>query len=98
MKSESYMKLEDIPVFSQEQYEDVVKKYPVLGQLYAALNEFHNIMFSQKPEKLGKWLENMEKMDIPEISLFMEGTISMHSFGLFKNETMLFQKNYSKQP
>lgn len=31
-------------------------------------------MFSKKPEKLGKWLEKMEKMDIPEISSFVEGT------------------------
>lgn len=69
-----YKKLEDIPVFSQEQYEEIVKKYPILGQLYAALKEFHEIMFSKKPERLGKWLEKMEKMDIPEISSFVEGT------------------------
>lgn len=69
-----YKKLEEIPVFSQEQYEEIVKKYPVLGQLYAALKEFHEIMFSKKPERLGKWLEKMEKMEIPEISSFVEGT------------------------
>lgn len=69
-----YKKLEDIPVFSQEQYEEVIKKYPDLGQLYAALKEFHKIMFSKKPEKLGQWLDNMGKMDIPEISSFVEGT------------------------
>lgn len=45
-----YKKLEDIPVFSQEQYEEVIRKYPVLGQLYAALKKFHEIMFSKKPE------------------------------------------------
>lgn len=56
-----YKKLEDIPVFSQEQYEEVIRKYPVLGQLYAALKEFHEIMFLKKPEKLREWLDNMEK-------------------------------------
>ena len=69
-----YKKLEDIPVFSQEQYEAVIRKYPTLGQLYAALKEFHEIMFSKNPERLGQWLDGMAKMDIPEITSFVEGT------------------------
>lgn len=42
-----YKKLEDIPAFNQEQYEEAVRRYPVLGQLYAALKEFYKIMFSK---------------------------------------------------
>ncbi len=46
-----YKKLEDIPAFSRKQYEEVIRKYPALGQLYAALKEFHKIMFPKKLEK-----------------------------------------------
>lgn len=69
-----YKELEDIPVFSQKQYEAVIRKYPILGQLYARLKEFYEIMFSKDPGKLGEWLDAMAEMGIPEIASFVEGT------------------------
>lgn len=69
-----YKKLEDIPIFSQEQYEAVIRKYPILGDLYASLKDFHEIMFSKNPKRLIQWLNTMAKMDIPEISSFVAGT------------------------
>lgn len=47
-----YRKLEDVKGLSQEQYDSVLKKYPVLGQLYTLLKEFHRIVFSQKGDEL----------------------------------------------
>lgn len=40
-----YRKLEKANGITEEQYEAAVKKYPILGQLYDLLREFHrNIM------------------------------------------------------
>ena len=41
-----YRKLEKANGITEEQYEAAVKKYPILGQLYDLLREFHRIMFS----------------------------------------------------
>lgn len=45
----------------RRQYEEVIRKYPACEQLYVALKEFYKIMFSKKPEKFSKWLDNMKK-------------------------------------
>jgi len=41
-----YCKIEDIKGLTSEQYEAALKKYPVLGKLYASLKDFHRIVFS----------------------------------------------------
>lgn len=43
-----YRELEKVKGLTLEQYDAAVKKYPVLGQLYSLLKEFHRIVFSQK--------------------------------------------------
>lgn len=43
-----YHKLEKVRGLTPEQYEAVLKKYPLLGQLYTLLKEFHRIVFSKK--------------------------------------------------
>lgn len=47
-----YKKPEKVKGLAQEQYEAVIKKYPVLGQLYNLLKEFNRIVFSQKSNAL----------------------------------------------
>lgn len=58
-----YKKLENIRNISNEQYETVIKEYPILG-----------IMFSHKAEELETWISEAKAHDIQEIQSFLEGT------------------------
>lgn len=71
-----YKKLEDVAIITAAQYEQVLKKYPLLGQLYSLTKEFYTAMFSQKTEKLDTWIVSAKKHDIPELQSFIEGLSS----------------------
>lgn len=68
-----YKKLEKIQNLSDEQYETVIKEYPILGELYSMIKEFHKIVFSKKAEELDTWISQSKKHDIPELQSFLEG-------------------------
>jgi hypothetical protein len=68
-----YRKLENIYGLSQEQYEAVIKKYPLIGKLYITLREFQRIVFSQKTNELKSWISETATYDIPEITSFLDG-------------------------
>lgn len=53
-----YKKLEDVATITASQYEETLKKYPLLGNLYSLVKEFHTAIFSKKPEKLDAWLKS----------------------------------------
>jgi predicted transcriptional regulator len=69
-----YKKLEKIQSLSNEQYEEVIKEYPILGELYTMIKEFNRIIFSQKAEELETWISEAKKHDIPELQSFLDGT------------------------
>ncbi len=62
-----YRKLEKANGIKEEQYEAAVKKYPILGQLYDLLREFHRIMFSGKYDELDLWIETAQSLNVDEI-------------------------------
>lgn len=68
-----YRKLEDVKGINQEQYEGVLKTYPILGKLYSLLREFQRIVFSQKCEELITWIKSAEVLDIDEITTYTNG-------------------------
>ena len=68
-----YKKLENVATITPGQYEQALKKYPMLSELYSLVKEFHTVMFSKKPEKLDKWIESAQKHDMPELQSFVEG-------------------------
>lgn len=68
-----YKKIEDVTTITSNQYEEVLKKYPQLGQLYSLVKNFYSVIFSQKAEKLDGWIESAQKYDIPELQTFLEG-------------------------
>lgn len=68
-----YRELENVAGITSEQYEAVIKKYPILGQLYALLRDFHRIMFSQKVEDLDSWISNAASLKIEEIDTYVNG-------------------------
>ncbi len=51
-----YRELEKVNGLTQEQYEAALKKYPILGDLYSLLKEYHRIIFSQKRDELDGWI------------------------------------------
>lgn len=66
-----YHELENVAGIISEQYEVVIKKYPILGQLYALLRDFHRIMFSQKVDELDSWISNATSLKIEEINTYV---------------------------
>lgn len=68
-----YRKLEEVKGLTREQYEAIVKKYPILGKLYILLREFHSILFSQKEEKLDSWITNANSLHIEELDTYING-------------------------
>ena len=68
-----YNKLENVKGITDEQYEEVIKKYPILGNLYELLRQFHEIIFSKKVEKLKEWMEKAGKFEISELSSYISG-------------------------
>lgn len=68
-----YRELEKVKGLTQEQYDAAIIKYPILGQLYSLLKEFHRIVFSQKSEELEQWLLNAESLNINELNSYVSG-------------------------
>lgn len=68
-----YKKPEKVKGLTQEQYEAVIKKYPVLGQLYSLLKEFHRIVFSQKSNALDAWIKTAAELKIDELDTYLGG-------------------------
>jgi len=54
-------------------YEEILRKYPILGQIYELLRKFHELVFSKKVDLLDEWMAQAEKLDISEISSYVSG-------------------------
>ena len=66
---------EDITTITANQYEQTLKKYPLLSELYSLVKNFYSVIFSKKPEKIDTWIESAHKYDIPELQTFVEGLL-----------------------
>jgi len=68
-----YRGLEKVKGLTSEQYEAALKKYPLLGQLYTLLREFHRIVFSKKSSELDQWLETAGTLQVDELDSYING-------------------------
>ena len=68
-----YKKLEDIGTITVKQYQEVLKKYPLLSELYALTKDFYSVIFSKNPAKMDDWINTAQKYDIPELQTFLNG-------------------------
>lgn len=68
-----YKGLSDVKTITKTQYEQVLKTYPVITELYAAIKEFYEILYSRRDERLETWLEKIENFDIPELQTYVNG-------------------------
>lgn len=65
--------LSDVKTITKTQYEQVLKTYPVITELYAAIKEFYEILYSRRDERLETWLEKIENFNIPELQTYVNG-------------------------
>lgn len=70
-----YKRLENVAAITESQYEQTLKTYPLLGELYSLVKEFHAAVFSEKPEKLDIWIKSAKKHNISELQSFIEGVL-----------------------
>lgn len=68
-----YKKIKDTSLLTNEQYDAVIKEYPLLGELYALVKEFHRIIFSHKPNEIDNWISNAKLLGIPELNTYLGG-------------------------
>lgn len=68
-----YKKIEDIFIINPDQYKKVLETYPMLGELYAVIKEFYEIIYSKHSKRLEQWLKKLEKLDIPELQTYVNG-------------------------
>lgn len=68
-----YKKIDDVLTISREQFDQVIKIYPELAELYATIKEFYEILYSKHAEKLDSWLQKLEGFDIPELQTYVNG-------------------------
>ena len=68
-----YKGLSDVKTITKTQYEQVLKTYPVITEVYAAIKEFYEILYSRRDERLETWLEKIENFNIPELQTYVNG-------------------------
>lgn len=68
-----YKPLDRVKEITQVQLDKVIEKYPVIGSTYDAVYSFKQTLFSKKSEELEKWMSEAEKMNIEEITSFVNG-------------------------
>lgn len=68
-----YQNNDHVKGITNEQYEAIIMKYPILGKIYQMLRNFHEIIFSKRVDKLESWMEETEKLEITEINTYLAG-------------------------
>lgn len=68
-----YKPISEIKELRQEQLEQVIKQYPIIGMIYDVGKNFKEILFSKEAEKLEKWMEESTLLNIEEITSFVNG-------------------------
>lgn len=68
-----YKPVDEVKKISQEQLEKVIESYPLIGTVHDIVKAFKNTVFSKQPDELEKWMEEVERLEIGQISSFVNG-------------------------
>ena len=68
-----YKPLEKSSKISINQYNEVIKKYPIIQSMLTLLEDFKNILKKKEPNELSKWIKKAQKLKIKEINSFVSG-------------------------
>lgn len=69
----AFRELEEVKGLTRAQYEAAVKRHPIIGDLYHLIQEFRKLMFSQRSDKLDKWMTKAVKLEIEGLNKYVNG-------------------------
>ena len=68
-----YSKIEHVYSVSKEQIKKTPETYPMLAELYSLRNEFYEMIYSKKPDRIENWIQKLYKMNIAELNTYANG-------------------------
>ncbi len=68
-----YRPIGSVKGITEEQFNAIINKFPLVGKIYEIVRLFKKIMFSKKPEKLIFWIQSVEALEINELNTFVNG-------------------------
>ena len=68
-----YKPIDEVKEIRQEQLDQVIRQYPIIGKLYDVGKSFKDTLFAGKPDNLKRWIDECELLEIDELSSFVNG-------------------------
>lgn len=68
-----YKPIDKIKSLNQNQFDEVVKKYPLIGQLFKIISDFKNILVEKDLSKFVAWMEDVAELKIKELDGYIKG-------------------------
>ena len=68
-----YKLADQVKEISQEQLDQVIAHYPVIGNVDEGGKSFKETLFTKKPEDLESWIEECQLLGIEELDRFVNG-------------------------
>lgn len=68
-----YQPLDQIRGITEEQLNQIIQEYPMIGKLYDLMGSFKEILFAQKPEDMQEWITEALAVKSEEIRGFANG-------------------------
>jgi transposase len=60
---------------TQEQLDEVVKRYPIFSGMFEILSDFRSILSNKKSSKLSEWIKKARSLEVNEINSFISGLL-----------------------
>lgn len=71
-----YKPIDKIEVLHQNQFDEVIKKYPLIGEVFKIISDFKNILNKKDLSKFDKWIYDVSKLKIKELDGYIKGVKS----------------------
>ena len=68
-----YKSIDQVFTISKEQYNQVLKSYPLIAELYDVIQDFYRIIDSKREDRLEEWLKKLERFNIAELQTYVNG-------------------------
>lgn len=80
-----YKSINDIHTIEADQFEQVLKTYPVLAPLYGSIRRFYEIIYSKQDGMIDGWLKELGQVEIPELETYIKGKKKRQRCGKERN-------------
>ena len=68
-----YRPIDKIKSLNQNQFDEVVKKYPLIGQIFKIIADFKSILIKKDLSKFAEWINNVSSLKIKELDGYIKG-------------------------